>query len=71
MARNDTEKAAKILKKRRLAAKGLRERGDGKPIDPLEDIGEPDAEPNLPESQEEKQVRLARAAVIGSAGFRR
>ena len=36
---SEKEKAEEIRKKRRLAAKGLEERKDGKPIDPLEDVG--------------------------------
>jgi hypothetical protein len=35
---SDEEKAEDIKKKRRLAAKGLAERKDGKPIDPMEDV---------------------------------
>lgn len=35
---SEKEKAEEILKKRRLAAKGLQERADGKPVDPLEDM---------------------------------
>ena len=49
---SDKEKAAEIQKKRRLAAKGLKERKDGKPIDPMEDIGtlKIDTDPDQPET---------------------
>jgi hypothetical protein len=36
--KSDEEKAVELLKKRRLAAKGLKERPDGKAVDPLEDM---------------------------------
>jgi len=35
--KSDKEKGEEILRKRRLGAKGLKERGDGKPVDPLAD----------------------------------
>ena len=66
----DKEKAEEILKKRRLAAKGLKERGDGKAIDPMEDIGtlDIDADPDRVDTPEEKQEEVAdRALVAGIA----
>lgn len=36
--KTDEEKGEEILKKRALAAKGLKERADGKPVDPMEDV---------------------------------
>jgi len=66
----DKEKAEEILKKRRLAAKGLKERGDGKAIDPMEDIGELDIDndPDVPETPEEKEREIAmRGAAAGLA----
>ena len=68
--KDDREKGAEILKKRRLAAKGITVRADGKPVDPMEDAGDLDADPNVPETQEEKQARVARRAAATSAGFR-
>ncbi len=36
--RSDEEKAKELLRRRELADKGLKERADGKPVDPLADI---------------------------------
>jgi hypothetical protein len=66
MAKTEKEKAEEILKKRRLAAKGLAERGDGQPIDPMEDIGEANPDLNPLESEDEKR----RKAGAGSARCR-
>ena len=66
----DKEKGEEILKKRRLAAKGLTERGDGKPIDPLEDIGtlQIDNDPHDADTPEEKAQEVAdRALTVGLA----
>jgi hypothetical protein len=71
MAQSEDDKAAEVLKKRRLAAKGLKERRDGKPVDPIEDAAEPDGDPERPESAEEKRERIAGAAIAGSALLRR
>ena len=38
MTEDEREKAEEILKKRRMAAKGLKERPDGKAVDPMEDF---------------------------------
>ena len=70
MDEDEKEKAEEILKKRRLAAKGLKERGDGKPVDPLEDIESlnPDDKDPTPDEPEERQQEVAeRAAVAGPA----
>ena len=71
--KDDDEKAAEILKKRRLAAKGLAERKDGKPIDPLEDVGEldPDNDIDAPLTPEEKQKRLAASSAVIGLGLKR
>lgn len=69
----EKEKADEILKKRRLAAKGLAERKDGKPIDPMEDIGTLaiDQDPVEPESVEEKEADIAARALAIGAGMGR
>lgn len=69
----EKEKADEILKKRRLAAKGLAERKDGKPIDPMEDIGTLaiDQDPVEPESEEEKEADIAARALAIGAGMGR
>lgn len=65
--KSDEEKAEEILKKRRLAAKGLRERADGKPIDPLEDMTSLDPADKRPavDPDEEPVVNTAKAAALG------
>jgi hypothetical protein len=65
--KTDEEKAEELLKKRRLAAKGLKERGDGKPIDPLEDMSslDPDDKTLEVDPVEEPEPNLARAAALG------
>lgn len=68
--KDDAEKAAEIRKKRDLAAKGIAERKDGKPIDPVADAGtlDPDNDPENPLSPEEQEKEVAtRAAAIGFA----
>ncbi len=62
----DEEKAAEIRKKRRLAAKGLKERLDGKPVDPLEDATslDPDDKTLEVDSAEEPEPDIARAAAL-------
>ena len=62
----DKEKAAEILKKRRLAAKGLKERSDGKAIDPMEDIGNLgiDNDPGHIDTPKEKELEIADRAIM-------
>jgi hypothetical protein len=69
MTKNDDEKAEEILKKRRLAAKGLKERPDGKPVDPMEDYDslDPDDKDPTPDDPEIRQGEIARAAVAAAA----
>ena len=52
MDKNDREKGEEILKKRRLVAKGIEERSDGKPVDPLADIGSLDPDDKRPEPED-------------------
>lgn len=70
---SDKDKAEEILKKRRLAAKGLKERKDGKPIDPMEDVGSlaTDTDPDQPESPEEKERDVAVRGLGIGLGMRR
>jgi hypothetical protein len=64
--KDDAEKAAEIEKKRRLAAKGLAERKDGKPIDPMaDDALDPADEHDKPLTAEEKKAESVRVAAIG------
>jgi len=65
--KTDDEKAEELQKKRRLAAKGLKERGDGKPVDPLEDMTSLDPDDKTPEvdPMEEPEPNLARVAALG------
>lgn len=65
--KSDDEKAEEILKKRRLAAKGLKERADGKPVDPLEDATslDPDDKTLDVDSLEEPEPDTAKAAALG------
>ena len=67
--RSDEEKAAELLKKRRLAAKGLKERDDGKPVDPLEDMTslDPDDKKTEVDPLDEPEANLAKAAALGRA----
>ena len=63
MTQTDREKAEEILKKRRLAAKGLKEQPDGRAIDPMEDfdpLGETAAD-----SDDAQGDRTKKAAVAG------
>ncbi len=71
--KTDKEKAEEILKKRRLAAKGLEERKDGKPIDPMEDVGKLtiDNDADDPETTEEKEKQVANRGLGIGLGFRR
>ena len=70
---DDLEKAQVLLKKRRLAAKHLKVRADGKPVDPLEDIEslDPDDKDMTPDAPEERQEEIADAAIAGQLGLRR
>lgn len=65
--RTDAEKADELLKKRRLAAKGLKEREDGKPVDPLEDITslDPDDKRSEIDPLEDPSANGAKAAALG------
>ena len=69
----DKEKAAEIRKKRRLAAKGLKQRKDGKPVDPLAEAGtlDLDTEPHEPESTADKQLEIARRGIAVRLGMNR
>jgi hypothetical protein len=69
----EDEKAEEILRKRRLAAKGLKVREDGKPVDPLADIDslDPDDKDPTADPPEERQEEIADAAVAGQLGLRR
>jgi hypothetical protein len=70
---SDKEKADEILKKRRLAAKGLEERKDGKPIDPMEDVGTLAIDTNAkrPETPAEKQKDIAARGFAFGLGLKR
>ncbi len=70
---SDQQRADEIRKKRRLAAKGLKERKDGKPIDPMEDIGTlaVDTDPEHPETASEKQEEVAERALAVGLGMHR
>lgn len=69
----DKEKAEEILKKRELAAKGLKPRSDGKPVDPLEDAGslDVDQDPEEPLTPEEKQKRIGDRGLAAGLGLKR
>jgi hypothetical protein len=71
--RTEKEKAEEILKKRRLATKGIEERGDGKPIDPMEDAGklDIDSDADRPESPEEKEAEIARRGLAAGLAMKR
>jgi hypothetical protein len=64
--KTDEEKAEELLKKRRLTAKGLKERGDGKPVDPLEDATSLDrGDKTLKvDPADEPEADIARAAAL-------
>ena len=65
--KSEDEKAEEILKKRRLAAKGLKEREDGKPVDPLADMTslDPDDKETEVDPLEDPKANLAKAAALG------
>lgn len=64
--KTDEEKAQELLKKRRLAAKGLKERSDGKPVDPLDLTSlDPDDKTLEVDPGEEPEPDLAKAAALG------
>jgi hypothetical protein len=67
--KSDKEKGEEILRKRRLAAKGLAERGDGKPVDPLADAGslDPDDKRLAVDPLEEPKPNVTVAAALGRA----
>lgn len=71
--KTDDEKAEEILKKRRLAAKGLKVRADGKPVDPLADMDslDPDDKDPTADPPEQREEEIADAAVAGQLGLRR
>lgn len=71
--KSEKEQAEEIRKKRRLAAKGIKERGDGEPIDPMEDVGTLpiDQDPNEPDSNQEKQRKISRRGLIGGLALKR
>ncbi len=72
--KTDKEKAEEIKKKRELAAKGLKERKDGKPIDPLKAALEPqtlDNDPDQPKDPEEKEQELVNRGLALGLGLNR
>jgi len=73
MDEDERRKAEEILKKRRLAAKGLRERPDGKAVDPLEDMDslDPDDKRLAPEDTEEREEEVAARTVPAGVALRR
>jgi hypothetical protein len=66
--KTDRERGEEILKKRRMADKGLNVRKDGKPVDPAEDAGslDIDKDPERPETTAEKEGQVARRGIAGS-----
>ena len=64
--RSDAEKAEELLKKRKLAAKGLKERADGKPVDPLAEITSLDPDDKRTEVDPDAGVIPKRPAGIGT-----
>jgi hypothetical protein len=73
MDADEKRKAEEILKKRRLAAKGLAERPDGKPVDPLENFDslDPDEKRLAPEDEEDREEEIAERALPAAAALRR
>jgi len=73
MDEEEKAKAEEVLKKRRLAAKGLKVRGDGKPVDPLEDVDslDPDDKRQEPEDTEQREKEVAERALPAGAAMRR
>jgi hypothetical protein len=73
MRDDEKRKGQEILKKRELARKGLEERPDGKPVDPLEgmDSLDPDDKQLTPETTEEREKEMAERALPIAAGLRR
>ena len=73
MAKTERDKAKEVLKKRELAAKGLKERGDGKPVDPLADIEslDPDDKRTEPVDVDEREEEIAERALPGAMAVRR
>ena len=67
--KSDKEKGAEIIRKRRLAAKGLEERGDDKPVDPLADAESlhPDDKRLDVDPLAEPEPNVAVAAALGRA----
>ncbi len=65
--KSEHEKARQILAKRRLAAKGLKEREDGAPVDPLQEMTslDPDDKRAHVDPLEERDASLAKAAALG------
>ena len=73
MSKNDREEGEEILKKRRLAAKGIEERSDGKPVDPLADTDglDPDDKRLEPEDSEDREEDLAERSLPPAIALRR
>ncbi len=69
----DKQKAEEIRKKRELAAKGLKERRDGAPIDPMEDVGTLaiDNDADEPETPQEKQDEVGDRGLAVGIGLHR
>lgn len=65
--KSDQEKGEELLKKRRLAEKGLKERADGKAVDPLADMTSLDPDDKRPEVDplEDPRANPAKAAALG------
>jgi hypothetical protein len=71
--KSEEEKAKEILRKRELAEKGLKERGDGKPIDPMKDANPLalDIDPDDPETNDDKQDKVAERGIGIGLGLKR
>ena len=71
--KTDKEKAEEVMKKRALAAKGLAERKDGKPIDPMQDVGtlDIDMDADQPETTAEKEGEVAHRGLVGGLAIKR
>ena len=65
--RSEDEKADEIVRKRQLAAKGLKVREDGKAVDPLADATslDPDDKRAHVDPLEEDKADFAKAAALG------
>lgn len=69
--KTDRQRGEEILKKRRMADKGLNGRRDGKPVDPAEDAGSLDIDPVRPKTMTEKEKEIARRGLAGGLSVKR